>query len=233
MTIGLVIMNMWQPGLAWSGHVDELLNLAPGATPFDSPRAGAGSGTPLEEIASYIPRTMLQPFSSSNVIGVVIFALVLGALLRRLRGPEEAPRHSVEPVVRAIERIYRWLVRVLWWIIRLVPFAVFGVVAQVVGRVGLGVFSAVWIFLAAILVGLLIHAFVYYPLVAWLVGKKSPKVYLGKGADADHDRRLVQQQPRHRAGHAALPRAHERVAAIGAPCRLRRHQPQQRRHHAL
>ena len=184
MTIGLVIMNVWQPGLSWSSHVDELLNLAPGATPSDSPRAGAGSGTPLEEIASYIPRTMLQPFTSSNVIGVVILALVLGALLRRLRGPEDAPRHSVEPVVRAIERIYRWLVRVLWWIIRLVPLAVFGVLASIVGRVGLGVFSAVWIFLAAILVGLLFHAFVYYPFVAWLVGKKSPRVYIGKGADA-------------------------------------------------
>jgi len=184
MTIGLVIMNVWQPGLSWSSHVDELLNLAPRATPSDSPRAGGGSGTPLEEIASYIPRTMLQPFTSSNVIGVVILALVLGALLRRLRGPEEAPRHSVEPVVKAIERIYRWLVRVLWWIIRLVPLAVFGVLASIVGRVGLGVFSAVWIFLAAILVGLLVHAFVYYPLVAWLVGKKSPRIYIGKGADA-------------------------------------------------
>jgi len=184
MTIGLVIMNTWRPGLSWSSHVDELLNFAPGSMPSGAPLAGAGGGSPLEEIASYIPRTMLQPFTSSNVIGVVILALFLGTLLRRLRGPEEAPRHSVEPLVRAIERIYRWLVRVLWWIIRLVPFAVFGVLASIVGRVGLGVFSAVWIFLAAILVGLLFHAFVYYPLVAWLVGKKSPRIYIGKGADA-------------------------------------------------
>ena len=28
MAIGLVIMNSWQPGLTWRGHVDELLNLA-------------------------------------------------------------------------------------------------------------------------------------------------------------------------------------------------------------
>jgi Na+/H+-dicarboxylate symporter len=32
MTIGLVIMNSWEPGLAWYGHVDELLNLMPGTT---------------------------------------------------------------------------------------------------------------------------------------------------------------------------------------------------------
>jgi len=32
MTIGLAIMNIWQPGLAWLGHVDELLHLVPGTT---------------------------------------------------------------------------------------------------------------------------------------------------------------------------------------------------------
>ena len=183
MAIGLVIMNSWQPGLTWRGHVDELLNLTPGST---SPPAGglAANGHPLEEIASYIPRTMLQPFTTNNVIGVVILALVLGALLRRLRGPEDDYRGSMEPLVHAVGSIYRWLIRILWWIIRLVPFAVFGVLASIVGRVGLGVFSALWIFLVAILVGLSLHAFVYYPLVAWLVGKKPIRIYVGRGVDA-------------------------------------------------
>jgi Na+/H+-dicarboxylate symporter len=182
MAIGLVIMNSWQPGLTWRGHVDELLNLAPGSTL--PPAGGLANGHPLEEIASYIPRTMLQPFTTNNVIGVVILALVLGALLRRLRGPDDNHRGSMEPLVQAVGNIYRWLIRILWWIIRLVPFAVFGVLASIVGRVGLGVFSALWIFLVAILAGLSLHAFVYYPLVAWLVGKKPLRIYVGRGIDA-------------------------------------------------
>ena len=183
MAIGLVIMNAWQPGLAWRTHVDELLNLGPGST---SAAGGAlsGNGRPLEEIASYIPRTMLQPFTSNNVIGVVIVALVLGAALRRVRGVQDDHRSSMDPLVHVVGSIYRWLVRVLWWIIRLVPFAVFGVLASIVGRMGVGVFSALWIFLVAILVGLSLHAFVYYPLVAWLAGKKPLRVYLGRGVDA-------------------------------------------------
>ena len=52
------------------------------------------------------------------------------------------------------------------------------------GQSGVGVFSVLWIFLAAMLAGLAIHSLLYYPLVAWLVGKKSPKKYLGQGADA-------------------------------------------------
>jgi Na+/H+-dicarboxylate symporter len=183
MAIGLTIMNTWQPGLSWTGQVETLLDLAPGSMALRPPLAGA-DGHPLEEIASYIPRTMLQPFTSNNVIGVVILALLLGALLRRLHGSGEEHDGLFEPVVRAVGRIYRWLIRILWWIIRLVPFAVFGVLASIVGRVGVGVFSAVWIFLVAVLVGLSLHAFVYYPLVAWLAGKKPLRLYVGRGADA-------------------------------------------------
>ena len=126
----------------------------------------------------------MAPFSSSNVIGVVLLALVIGFTLRRLRGDADHGSGVVHKMARTIERIYYQLVQLLGWIILLVPLAVFGVVAQVVGKAGIGVFSVLWIFLAAMLAGLAVHALVYYPLVAWLVGKKSPRIYIGQGADA-------------------------------------------------
>ena len=186
MAIGLVIMNTWQPGLAWTGHVDELLHLVPGTKP--SARAlesvHAGSQSPIEYLLSYIPRTIMDPFSTNNIIGVVLLALGLGALLRRFRVTADPDRGVIHILVQGIEAIYGWLVQILGWIILVVPLAVFGVVAQVVGKSGVGVFSVLWIFLVTILLGLAMHALVYYPLVAWLVGKKSPKIYLGQGADA-------------------------------------------------
>ena len=80
MTIGLAIMNIWQPGLAWLGRVDELLHLVPGTKPSAAAMANvqAGSQSPIEYLASYIPRTLADPFSSNNIIGVVLLALVLG-----------------------------------------------------------------------------------------------------------------------------------------------------------
>jgi Na+/H+-dicarboxylate symporter len=187
MTIGLVIMNAWQPGLAWYGHVDELLDIVPGTEPVPVTSGTAsqtGTLRPLEQLASSIPRAMQQPFSSNNVIGVVVLALVLGAALRRAGAHEEQARGAIRVLVQVVERCYRLLVRILGWIIRAVPFAVFGVLAHVVGRAGVGVFSVLWIFLTAIMLGLTLHALVYYPVVAWLIGRKPPKAYLGQGADA-------------------------------------------------
>ncbi len=186
MVIGLTIMNTWQPGLAWVGHVDELLHYVPGSTPSAGQLATvqAGSQNPFEYLAAYIPRTIMAPFSSNNIIGVVLLALVLGIMLRRLLSHASHEGVAIHTLAWAVERIYGWLVQILGWIILAVPLAVFGVVAQVVGKSGIGVFSVLWIFLAAMLAGLAVHGLLYYPLVAWLVGTKSPTVYLGQGADA-------------------------------------------------
>ena len=68
MTIGLVLMNTWQPGRTWYGHVDELLHLVPVAPPSAVNLAAVqtGSQSPIEYLASYIPRTIMAPFSATT-----------------------------------------------------------------------------------------------------------------------------------------------------------------------
>jgi Na+/H+-dicarboxylate symporter len=181
MTIGLVIMNTWQPGLAWNGHVEDLLNVVP--TPKPSAGASAtvetGAQSPIEYLASYIPRTIMAPFSSGNIIGVVLLALCIGATLRRLRGHTDQGRGVVQTLVRGIEHVYSWLVQTRWIIRR---YRCPRRRPQVVGRQAS--VSSPSSDLLAMLSDSAIHALGYYPLVAWLIGKKSPKVYLGQGADA-------------------------------------------------
>ena len=181
MVIGLTIMNLWQPGKSWQGHVEDLLHVVPGTSlkPTFTP-----SEHPLEDLMAYIPRTIADPFGSNNIIGVVLLALGIGLLLRWARTTGGQAGGVLDRIAWVIEWVYGWLVRILWWVILVIPFAVFGVVASVVGRSGVGVFSTLWIFLAAMLLGLAVHALLYYPLVAWVIGKKSPRVYIGQGADA-------------------------------------------------
>ncbi len=188
MTIGLLIMNLWKPGLAWQGHIEELLHVVPNTQQSGADVVAAshkGSLNPLDGLAAMIPRSITEPFAENNVIAVVLLALFMGAALRRVRSQGTPDvRASIDTLARAIDGLYRLLVQMLEWIVRIVPFAVFGVLASVVGKSGVGVFSLLWVFLAATLLGLALHALGYYPLMAWLFGKRSPKVYLGQGADA-------------------------------------------------
>jgi DAACS family dicarboxylate/amino acid:cation (Na+ or H+) symporter len=195
--IGLTLMNTLHPGHKWRGRVEELTGIVErpaAATAAPAPGAGAAPAkpdapqatlNPLKNVAGYVPESLVEPFTRNNVITVVLMGLLIGAALRRVKDRQEAEgQTSIQTVERFVQAGYQILVQMLEWVVQTVPFAVFGVVAQVVGKAGLSVFSALWIFLAVILLGLAIHALVYYPAMAWIVGRKSPRRYLGDGADA-------------------------------------------------
>ena len=180
-TIGLVLMNVFEPGIGLRGHVSEVMGTPGLVAPKEAPK-GTSLG-PLENIEKWIPETAVQPFSENNVISVVLFAILVGAAIRRvMKDPEKAEAMGV--IARFIEGATAVVMQMLMWVVEVVPFAVFGIVAHVVGKAGLGAFAAMWSFLLIILVGFILHAFGYYVLMAWLVGRKPPRVYLGNGANA-------------------------------------------------
>ncbi len=180
--IGLTLMNTLKPGVGSAERLAALKGI-PNKEAEASLAIGAkGSISPLKAIDSYVPESLVDPFLKNSIIPVVLIALILGAAMRRVKDSDEAPEmKSIESFIGAGFQI---LVQVLAWVVKGVPFAVFAVVAQVVGKAGLGVFGALFPFLGIVLLGMTIHSLLYYPAVAWLVGGKSPRVYLGQGADA-------------------------------------------------
>ena len=184
--LGLTLMNGLRPGDQWRGRLNEIAGIVEHETgPIGATQANAPQATldPLKNIAGYVPESLVEPFAKNNVITVVLLALLAGAGLRHVKTHRE-PGTDQRVIEHFVETVYQTLVRMLYWVVQAVPFAVFGVVAQVVGRSGVAVFHALGGFLFVILLGLGLHGLVYYPLMAWLVGRKSPRVYIGGGADA-------------------------------------------------
>lgn len=179
--IGLTLMNLFEPGRSWSDHVAELTHAADLAAPKAPPADATLS--PLANLTKLVPEAAVQPFAENNVIAVVLLAILAGAALRRVRREPDAAE-SMLVVERFIEGTYRVLAKMLGFVVEAAPFAVFGVIAQVVGKAGLDVFASLWVFVVVILAGFTLHALIYYPLMAWLVGQKPPRVYIGRGADA-------------------------------------------------
>lgn len=182
-TVGLAIMNLWQPGLAWHGQLESLSKaVASGNAAGKTP---GGSLSPLEMLDGYMPKNILQPFLENNVLSVVFLAVLAGIAFRQVRHRQQAAGESgYQALEGIIDSGYQILLLVLHWLVEIVPLAVFGSVAMVVGESGFQVFRLLWVFITAILLGLFIHALIYYPLSAWLAGGKSPRLYLGRGADA-------------------------------------------------
>ncbi len=188
LTIGLSIMNVLKPGRHFAGVLSAFANSGKenDHSAHDlivaSKKASLGF---VDNLSGYVPKSLVDPFSENSVITIVLLGLLVGSALRQARkralkndGPDTGP------LERIIESIYAVLIEALDIVVKTVPFAVFGVVADVVGKAGIAIFQSIWIYLVTVLFAMALHSLVYYPLAAWFVGKKPPRVYLGYGADA-------------------------------------------------
>lgn len=181
--IGLTILNLFKPGLAWRDHLDTL-KLQVSSEELKQPENDV-TLSPIENLAGYVPSSLVEPFLSNNVATIVLCGLMGGMALRVVRRRQESQgRVSIDTVETFVEGILDVLILMLEWVTRVVPIAVFGLVAQVVGSTGLEVFKILGVYLVTILAGLFIHALIYYPALAHFYGGKSPRVFLGGGADA-------------------------------------------------
>jgi DAACS family dicarboxylate/amino acid:cation (Na+ or H+) symporter len=186
MTLGLTVMNVFRPGEAWHGKLAELRSaIADGAAAGEKSLQADISLSPMDNIDRYVPRNVMAPFLESNVIGLVLLAAILGIAFRHVRDGQTALGQSSYQAVEAfVETTYAVLMRGLELVVTLVPLALLGIVAKVVGESGLAVFRLLGGYLVYLGLGLLVYALLYYPLAAWIVGGRPPAVYLGRGADA-------------------------------------------------
>lgn len=184
--IGLTLMNTLQPGQIWQGRISEMMQLHAEAGRLQPSIHSEGlTLDPLKNIASYIPESLVEPFVKNSVISIILLALLAGAAMRQFKNqalPDD--QSGLELLEKLVGTCYRLLLQMLLWIVRAIPFAVFGVVAQVVGKSGLAVFELVAVFLATMIGGLMIHALIYYPCLAKWGGHMPIRRYFSLGADA-------------------------------------------------
>lgn len=139
--IGLVVANVLRPGSgADLTHPTTSLQV---------------KGDIVSQLLDNIPDSLLRPFVENKVIGVVLIAVAFGVAARRLPGKQ---RELAETLC---ETGFSLVIEILHWVIALVPLAVFGKVASIVGVSGFGPFVALGWFVASVLLALLLQC-VYY-----------------------------------------------------------------------
>lgn len=144
--VGLTVANVLKPGAGAA--------LKP---PTAAAENGAqGHADPWLTFLDNIPKSLLGPLGDNGkVLGVIVIALAFGIALRR-----ERTRPLVTPQ-DLVELFLACLVRILHWVIAIVPLAVFGIVASVIGTSGFRDFRSLGLFVLSVIVALLIQAGYY------------------------------------------------------------------------
>jgi DAACS family dicarboxylate/amino acid:cation (Na+ or H+) symporter len=186
MLIGLCVMNVWRPGEAWRERLAQATATAARTSDRagDAASASANVAQPpslslLESLRRVVPSSVVQPFIEGNLMSLILLAVLIGSGFRAVRRGKSAQGDTdYQPFAHVVATTFQVLLRVLEWVVRLVPFAVFGALAQSVAETGNEVFQLVGVYLAAICVGLALHALGYYTLVVWTFGGHRPRQFL-------------------------------------------------------
>ena len=147
--IGLGVANVLQPG----HHAQiKIERKAVSQKAFD----------PVEDLLGKIPGSVLKPLAENDIMSVIFIAVALGVGLKQVRQQREGQDNSALDLIGNFLDIGFQLVMVmLHWLLQLVPFAVFGVVAQKVGTEGMDAFKPMIWFVAAVLLALALQATYY------------------------------------------------------------------------
>jgi Na+/H+-dicarboxylate symporter len=122
-------------------------------------------------ISNLIPNNPLESILTGEMLGVVIFTLIIGVAITQLRN------ETARPIIRFTEAIQKICMIVVSWAMLLVPYAVFGLMAALLSRIGIEIFLGLGYYMAVVIIGL-IALTSFYLLLVFLIGKRNPITFL-------------------------------------------------------
>ncbi|MCX7217786.1 MAG: dicarboxylate/amino acid:cation symporter [Burkholderiales bacterium] len=124
--IGLIVVNVWQPGAGMNIDVTTLDTKAVAA--FAGPNK---MQTTTEFFMSIIPTTVVDAFAKGEILQVLMFSVLFGFALHQFGG-----RGTV--IFDFIEKFSHVLFVIVGYIMKVAPIGAFGAMAFTIGKFGLG-----------------------------------------------------------------------------------------------
>lgn len=166
--VGLLAVNLVQPGLVDGQPARDSLGLAAETGAVMEKVAGRGSGELVEILLRMVPPNIVSAAAEGQMLGLITFSLLFGYFVTYL--PEELGRSQ-----RSFwEGFAQVMLKITELVMKFAPLGVFGLVAKVVATSGLESFHPLVGFFFTVLAALAIHMFVVLPLLLKFVGQVSP-----------------------------------------------------------
>ena len=122
-------------------------------------------------ISNLIPNNPLETLLTGEMLGIVIFTIIIGIAITQLKDS------SARPIIRFSEAIQKICMIVVSWAMRLVPYAVFGLIAALISRIGIEIFFGLGYYMGVVVIGLIL-LLLFYLLLILTVTKKNPLTFL-------------------------------------------------------
>lgn len=171
--IGILIAIQFKPGEmvyqmgGLTGDISTTNNLSGEAISF--------SNIP-KVISDLIPNNPLEAMLTGEMLGVVIFTILIGVAITQLN------IKMTNKIVSIVEAVQKICMIVVSWAMLLVPYAVFGMIAALLSRVGLDALKGLGFYIGLVIGGLFL-LLLFYMLILFLFTGKNPFRFLNSIKD--------------------------------------------------
>jgi Na+/H+-dicarboxylate symporter len=144
LTLGLVLVNFFEPG-----------NVMRLPLPPTDASSGISSGPPsLRDFVSHIiPKSVIEAMANNEILPIVVFSLFFGIAAASMG-------EKAKPLVHALDTVAHVMFKVTNYVMAFAPFGVFGAIAAVVAKQGIGIISGYLYLIFTFYVGLLFFGLV-------------------------------------------------------------------------
>ena len=176
--LALAVTNIFEPGAGMDRALaDEMLaNARGGAGAILSGQADKPTG--IEAVLAIIPSNIITAMSTSDILAVMVFALIFGIGLLLTQTPQAAALQNI------IEGIFHVSMRLMTLIIRMAPIAIACFMFNLASLFGWDLLVKLGAYVGVVLLALAVHMFVTYPALLKFVGGVSPLWFFRQSQEA-------------------------------------------------
>ncbi|MEJ2194565.1 MAG: dicarboxylate/amino acid:cation symporter [Ignavibacteriaceae bacterium] len=160
---GLILVNIIQPGVgADLGLKSEV------------PELTATSGDLGDIIIRMIPTNIFDSLASSDMLSIIFFSILFGYFITRIGEKYK------QMLTNIFNGGFEVMMKITHFIIKFTPLGILGIVAGVVAEQTnnlVSLINSLGLYMSAVLLGLIFHAFITLPLIIKLVAKVNPLLH--------------------------------------------------------
>ncbi len=169
--VGLMMVNLLQPGIADGEPVRDLIGLSADTNSVLAQVDGRGAGDLAEVFIRMVPANIVSAAAKGQMLGLIFFSLLFGYFVSKLDEPQSATQ----------KQFWRGLLDVMMqmtnWVMLFAPLGVFALVCKVILISGADAFAPLALFFVTVMLALMIHLLLVLPLVLRLIAGVSPAAH--------------------------------------------------------
>ncbi len=166
-TIGLVMVMIFQPGLIDDVPAKDVLGLHADTTEVTQKVGDASTGDIAGIFLRMIPPNIINAAAQGQMLGLIFFSLLFGYFIAQLKSEHKSTMRNF------FEGMFEVMMKMTDLIMRFAPIGVFALVAKIVATSGIDVFIPLAKFFFVVLAALVIHMFVVMPILLKVIARVS------------------------------------------------------------